>query len=367
MSSAPAGLRQDVPLAPMTTFGIGGPARHFLAARSDEELQAALLWASAAGEPVFILGGGSNVLVADEGFAGLVVRVATRGQRWTDGDQTVRVEVAAGETWDDLVAAAVARGLSGIECLSGIPGTVGAAPVQNIGAYGQELRESLGCLTALDRVTLKPLTLANAECDLGYRTSRLKASEEGRRVVVLHVLLELRRTPPAPIRYAELERALSSLSAPPDVAAVRQAVLALRAAKSMLAGDGPLTRSAGSFFLNPALTAPECEAAEEAGRRCGALAAGESLPRHALPDGRLKLSAAWLIEHSGLPRGTRRGAVGLAERHALAIVNHGGATARDVLALAREVRARVQAGFGLTLQPEPVLVGSTWDSALRSG
>lgn len=358
-------IEADVPLAPLTTLGVGGPARHLARPRTPGELREVLAWARDRSLPLLVLGQGSNVVVDDDGFPGLVVMVDFAGVDWRPAHDQVSVVAGAGERWDDLVAQAVARDLSGIECLSGIPGRLGAAPIQNIGAYGQELSQSVTRVEALDVTTLEPVSLEAASCGFGYRSSLFKTDAAGRRLVVTRV--EMRFVPGArpEIRYDELARQLSAQGvARPGPAAVRAAVLQLRRAKSMLVDPAdPLSRSAGSFFLNPLLSPEERGAVEQRGRACGALAATEQLPGFAQADGSLKVPAAWLIERAGFPRGHRRGAVGLSPRHALAIVNHGGARARDVVALAREIRAGVRARFGIALTLEPVLVGLTLDAA----
>lgn len=356
-------LEDNVPLAPLTTLGVGGPARHLARPRTPEELRGVLAWAGERDLPLFILGQGSNVVFADEGFPGLVVQVDIAGASWCPQGERVRVRAGAGQGWDGLVAEAVARDLSGIECLSGIPGRVGAAPIQNIGAYGQELSQRLVRVEALDARTLEEVALDSAGCGFGYRSSRFKTDEAARRLVVTYVEIELGLHGRPEIRYEELARHLARQALKqPGPAQVRSAVLELRRAKSMVvdAAD-PLSRSAGSFFLNPLLSAAQRSAAEQRAHSSGALPAGASLPGFAESDGTFKVPAAWLIEHAGYPRGYRRGAVGLSTRHALAIVNHGGAKAAEIVALAREVREGVRQRLGISLTPEPVLVGLSID------
>jgi UDP-N-acetylmuramate dehydrogenase len=358
----PASLRieEHRPLAPLTTLGVGGPARYFARPASLGELRGLLDWARRQALSVFVLGGGSNVLISDAGYDGLVIQPALRGVTWTAEGTAVRVSVAAGETWDDLVAQSVARDCSGLECLSGIPGWAGAAPIQNIGAYGQEVADRLIGVSALDITTLDEVEIDRNACDFGYRSSVFKTTEPGGRLVILRVELELNAGPPAGVRHDELGRRLGLR--PCSAAEIRDVVLDLRRAKSMvLDPKDPLTRSVGSFFMNPFLSAQERRAAEEHGRARGLLAEDEVLTAFVLGDGRVKVPAAWLIERAGFPRGLRRGRVGISDRHALAIVNCGGATAADVASLAREIRDGVERGFGVRLTPEPVLLGALID------
>jgi UDP-N-acetylmuramate dehydrogenase len=333
-----------VPLAPLTTLGLGGKARFFAEITDAAQVAPALAWAKEQRLLAFILGGGSNLVVADEGFPGLVLRMRTRGRRWSEDEGEARVEVEAGEAWDDLVAEAVARGAAGVECLSGIPGSAGAAPVQNIGAYGQEVASAIRGVRVLERETLAVSELGPAACGFGYRDSIFKREPE--RHVILSITLGLVKGGAPSLRYAELAAALP---AHPSLADVRQAVLALRRKKSMLldAAD-PGCRSAGSFFTNPVVTAE--------------VAAGlpADAPRFPLPDGRSKLAAGWLIEHAGIAKGFRMGPVGISSEHALALVHHGGGTTADLLRLARHVQKAVRDRFGVTLVPEPVFLGLHW-------
>jgi UDP-N-acetylmuramate dehydrogenase len=301
--------------------------------------------------PFRVLGGGSNVVVADEGVDGLVVRMALRGVRVEAGGDRVVVRAAAGEPWDALVALAVARGWAGVECLSGIPGLVGATPIQNVGAYGQEVSETIRAVRALDCATGRVHTLDPGQCAFGYRDSRFKSAEADRWVVLA---VEYRLAPggaPA-VRYAELAEHLETRGIRrPTLADVRASVLAIRRAKSMVLEPGDENRrSCGSFFTNPVVSA-------ELADRVQALVGDPAMPRWPQPDGRVKLAAAWLIERAGFPRGYRQGPVGLSTRHALAIVAHEGASARDVVALARRLQAAVEARFGIRLTPEPVFWG----------
>jgi len=351
-------IRDAVPLAPLTTLELGGPARHFVEAPDDETITEALRWADARGLRTAILGGGSNLVVGDAGFDGLVVRIATRGVRFDSTAGAVLVTAAAGEPWDPLVAEVVARGIGGIECLSGIPGLVGATPIQNVGAYGQEVAETIRSVRVLERGAWRTRELLPGDCQFGYRDSAFKHDPD--RFVVLGVTFALRPAAPPVLRYRELADALAA-SAHPTLAEARSAVLALRAAKSMLVVPGdPNRRSAGSFFMNPILPPAEAEAV-------AARAGGEAsaMPRWPAGGGRVKLSAGWLIERAGISRGLRRGAVGVSSAHALALVHHGGGTTAALLTLAREVAAAVHSRFGVVLVPEPTFLGlgAAWNPA----
>jgi len=340
-------------LADHTTLRLGGPATRFVEATSEAELLDVVRRCDEAGEPLLVLGGGSNLVVADEGFAGTVVRVATRGVE-ADADEEdtlaccggVTLTVAAGEEWDALVAHAVGQGWVGVEALSGIPGSVGATPIQNVGAYGQEVSQTVARVRTWDRVDRAQRTFAAADCGFSYRHSRFKA-DPGRHVV-LEVTFQLRQgTLGAPVAYAELARTLGvepGERAPLDD--VRRAVLGLRAGKGMVldAADHD-TWSAGSFFTNPLLTPAQADALPP------------EAPRWPQPDGTVKSSAAWLIEHAGFTKGYGAGPAGLSTKHTLALTNRGDATTADLMGLAREVRDGVEKAFGVRLVNEPVTVG----------
>ncbi|MGB0099714.1 MAG: UDP-N-acetylmuramate dehydrogenase [Nocardioides sp.] len=330
-----------------TTLRLGGAARRWVAASTEDELIDAVAGADAAGEPVLVLAGGSNLVVADEGFPGTVVHVATRGLSpdVEDGASCggVLVEVAAGEPWDGLVETAVERGWVGIEALSGIPGSVGATPIQNVGAYGQEVSQTIASVRVWDRQERAVRTFANADCGFGYRTSRFKADPQ--RHVVLSVTFQLRQgSLGAPVAYAELARRLGvDLGARAPLSDVRPAVLGLRRGKGMVLDPSDHdTWSAGSFFTNPVVPAASVP---------------DGAPAWPQPDGAVKTSAAWLIERSGFTKGHGNDRVALSDKHPLALTNRGGATTADLLALAREVRDGVEARFGIRLVNEPVLVG----------
>jgi UDP-N-acetylmuramate dehydrogenase len=334
-------------LSEHTTLRLGGPAGEWVTATTEAELTAALDTA----DPVLVVGGGSNLVVADAGFEGRVVEVATTGvapDTEPSADPScggVLVTVAAGESWDDLVALAVERGWVGIEALAGIPGRVGATPIQNVGAYGQEVSQTIASVRVWDRRLKGVRTFANADCGFGYRTSRFKADPE--RHVVLDVTFQLAvGTLGTPVRYAELARTLGvEEGGRAPLAVVREAVLGLRRGKGMVLDPADHdTWSAGSFFTNPVLDAADVP---------------DGAPTWPQPDGRIKTSAAWLIEHAGFAKGHASGRVALSDKHVLALTNRGGATTEELLALAREVRDHVEAVYGVRLVNEPVLVGCT--------
>jgi UDP-N-acetylmuramate dehydrogenase len=340
-----------VPLAPLTTLGVGGNARYFVEATDETTVIEALRWARARGLPTRVLGGGSNIVVRDEGFDGLVVHVRLAGRTFAASGDDLLCDVRAGEPWDAVVADSVSAGAQGLECLSGIPGCVGATPIQNVGAYGQEVSETIVRVRALDRETLVTRELSGGECRFAYRDSWFK-SEVPERFVVLGVTFRLRRGAPPAVRYAELEQRLLADGVEPKratLARVRDTVLALRKSKSMLLDPSDENgRSCGSFFVNPVVTSERADAVAR-------LVGEAKMPRFPQPDGRVKLAAGWLIERAGFAKGTRRGPVGLSSKHALAIVSHAGATASAVLELAREIRAGVEQKFGIELVLEPVV------------
>ncbi|MFF5986102.1 UDP-N-acetylmuramate dehydrogenase [Prauserella flavalba] len=344
--SAAETVAQEV-LRGYTTLRLGGPARRFVVATTDDELVAAVRELDSAGEPLLLLGGGSNLVIADEGFDGTVVRIATAG--W-DGER-----VAAGQNWDDYVAATVADGIGGLECLSGIPGSAGATPIQNVGAYGCEISEVLHSIDFYDRRTGEVRTIPAAELGFAYRTSVLKGTDAG---IVLGVRFALRSGGlSAPIRYAELARTLGvDIGTRVPVADARDAVLALRRGKGMVldAADHD-TWSAGSFFTNPIVPDPDVSAV--LARIAEVVGADVPVPQYPAQGG-VKLSAAWLIERAGFGKGHQGpgGRVSLSTKHTLALTNRGTASTGDLLTLAREVRDGVRTRFGVTLHPEPLLI-----------
>ncbi|MER5964203.1 UDP-N-acetylmuramate dehydrogenase [Streptomyces sp. NPDC002057] len=344
----------DAPLAPLTTFRLGGPATRLVTATTDDEVVAAVREADAAGTPLLIIGGGSNLVIGDKGFDGTALRIATTGFS-LDG---TRLELAAGEVWTDAVARTVEAGLAGIECLAGIPGSAGATPIQNVGAYGQDVSATVTEVVAYDRRTEETVTLTNAECAFSYRHSLFKDHPE--RYVVLRVRFELEDADglSAPIKYAETARTLGvEAGERVPLAKARETVLALRAGKGMvLDPEDHDTWSAGSFFTNPILTAAEYD--DFLARVAGRLGADVTPP--AFPaggDGAVKTSAAWLIDRAGFTKGYGSGPARISTKHTLALTNRGEATTEDLLALAREVVAGVHEAFGITLVNEPVTVG----------
>ena len=349
-------LIENAKLAPLTTLGIGGRARYFAESASADTLVAGVKWARERGLPLFVMGGGSNVVISDEGFPGLVLRVSIRGiETAGQGDQVI-LKAGAGEEWDALVEFAVTNNWAGFECLSGIPGRVGATPIQNVGAYGQETSETLRSVEALDLRTLELVEIPADECRFGYRMSRFK-SDDRDQFVVTRVTYRLTVGGAPRIRYAELERYLSEQGATnASLSDVRRAVLAIRSRKAMVIdARDPDSRSVGSFFVNPVVTRDEFEEFKK--RAAPYTAAGEQVPSFAAADGYMKLSAAWLIERAGINRGYVRGNVGTSTKHALAIINRGGGTAREVVELAEEIKSRVIDRFGVALAPEPIFVG----------
>ena len=353
-------MEENKPLASFTTFGIGGPARWFVEAASEEEIVEAAAWARERGLALFVLGGGSNLLVSDAGFDGLVLRVGLRGiavaETVEDSGQTI-YQVGAGEDWDGFVERAVRDNCAGVECLAGIPGTVGGTPVQNVGAYGQEVASAIERVRAFDLEEHEFVEFSGAECGFAYRRSRFNSADRGRYVVTR---VDYRLTPGgAPtLRYAELQRALAESEREGrevSLAEVAAAVRRVRRSKGMLLVEGdPDCRSAGSFFKNPVVT-------EEQVRRIAECSAKEPprFPAGTGPEnmGRVKVPAAWLIEQAGFAKGYALGAAGVSSRHTLALVNLGGACAAEVLALSAEINNAVEARFGIRLEMEPVMVG----------
>jgi UDP-N-acetylmuramate dehydrogenase len=338
----------DVSLAPLTTLGVGGRAAWFQIARRSSDVVAAHAWAQERGVPLLPLGGGSNLVIADGGIRGLVLQIALEGRLFLEIDGETVLRVGAGESWDAVVAECVERGLAGLECLSGIPGSVGGTPIQNVGAYGQEVAESIDTVEVFDRHAGSMRSFSAGECGFSYRMSRFKR-EAPDRFVIASVSFRLRPGRPA-LRYPEVMRRVAETGiAQPTVADVRQAVLAIRRGKGMVVdANDPDSRSVGSFFMNPVVPAAQYE---EISARLGKSAPGFPAP------GGIKMAAAWLIEQSGLSRGFVDGAVGVSSKHPLALVNRGGATAADVVRLAATIKTRVLERFGVALRTEPVFVG----------
>jgi UDP-N-acetylmuramate dehydrogenase len=351
------------PLRELTTLRLGGPAARLVEATDEDAVVDAVRRADRAGEPLLVLAGGSNVVVADEGFPGTVLRIVTRGIAETAaGGGRVRLEAQAGEPWDPLVARCVEGGLAGVECLAGIPGSVGATPIQNVGAYGQEVAETIRSVRVLDRASGAVAELAAAECGFSYRSSAFKRTPG--RWVVLAVTFELERSAEsAPIRYAELARRLGvELGGRAPLGAVREAVLALRRGKGMVLDPAdPDSVSAGSFFTNPVLDAKAFAALER--RAAERLGEGARPPSYPDAAGHVKTSAAWLIERAGFARGHGDPAgIAISDKHTLALTNRGAGSTAELVALAREIAGGVREAFGVELVPEPVFVGHAWDA-----
>jgi UDP-N-acetylmuramate dehydrogenase len=343
-------ILENIPLAPLTTLGVGGSARYFAEIHSTEDAAEAVAWANTHALPLFVLGGGSNLVVADEGFHCLVLKMAVAGISTRQEGQRTFFTAGAGEDWDTFVAQTVDSGCAGLECLSGIPGTVGATPVQNVGAYGQEVSECIQQVEALDLNTCQVRTFENAECNFSYRASRFN-TDECRRYIILRVTFTLESGGQPRISYADLKRAFGDHQ--PTLAEVRKAVCEIRQKKGMLLVDGDTDCcSAGSFFKNPVLSATEYAQVKQ-----HAADKGLTIPCYPALESRHKVPAAWLVENAGFHKGYTRGPVAISRKHALAITNLGGASAADVLALKNEIQDGVYQTFGLRLQPEPVFVG----------
>ncbi len=336
----------------MTTLGVGGSARFYVEAHSPEQVRDAVEHCSAQKLPLFVLGGGSNLVVSDAGWPGLVLHLQMKGiQRREKGDDIV-FETAAGEDWDAFVGAAVAANCGGIECLSGIPGTVGGTPVQNVGAYGQEVSDTIVGVTALDRESGDLREFTNADCGFAYRTSLFNTTDRDR-FIVLRVSYALKRGAKPKIEYADLQRYFEGTTSEPSLQEVRDAVREIRRSKGMLLVEGdPDVRSAGSFFKNPIVRLQrflELDAAMQS--------RGLQLPSYPAEDGLRKLSAAWLVEKAGFHKGYVHGNVGISSKHTLAIVNRGGARSSEIVSFMNVIRETVFSRFQIDLHPEPVFVG----------
>ncbi len=348
-------VQENIPLAPLTTLKIGGAAKYFVAAKDASEVQEAVAWARTHDLPVFVLGGGSNLLIADAGWPGMVLKVAIAGiQRRPELDEKGRAifDVGAGETWDKFVSDAVRARCAGVECLSGIPGSVGGTPVQNVGAYGQEVSETIESVQVLDLKDGQLRELCNEACQFAYRSSIFNKGEPGR-FIVLSAAYGLVPEGDPRISYADLKRHFDGWATMPTLAETREAVRHIRALKGMLITPGdPDCQSAGSFFKNPVLSEAQHEdlIKRAAARRL-------NVPSYPALESHKKVSAAWLVEHSGFAKGYGFGRVGISSKHALAIVNRGGATAAEVLALKDQIQHRVEEIWGVCLEPEPVMVG----------
>jgi UDP-N-acetylmuramate dehydrogenase len=345
-------VTENVPLAPLTTLKVGGPARYFVEATTIAEVSEAVQFSQSRSLPLFVLGGGSNLVISDAGWPGLVLKVGITGINHRPGRDEVVFEAGAGEDWDKFVGLVVAHKIAGLECLSGIPGLVGGTPVQNVGAYGQEVANTIESVLALDLHDGQIHELCNQACGFSYRTSLFNTTERGR-YIILQVNYTLKHGGDAHLAYTDLKKYFAGWTEKPTLANVRDAVRKIRAGKGMLITDGDDDcRSAGSFFKNPILSADQYQALT-----ARAAAKNLQIPSYPALDAQKKVSAAWLVEHSGFSRGYGNGPVGISRKHALAIVNRGSATAADVLALKQDIQQRVEEIWGIVLEPEPVFVG----------
>ena len=349
-------LQENVSLAPLTTFHLGGPARFFVEAKSPGEVQEAVAFAQSKHLALFVLGGGSNLVVADSGWPGVVLKVAIPGiERRPGNDEAkgrVLFDAGAGEFWDRFVSHAVMAHCAGVECLSGIPGSVGGTPVQNVGAYGQDVSQTIESVEVLDLKDGQVRELRGEACGFTYRSSIFNTSERGR-FIILRVTYALTPGGEAYLGYADLKRHFEGRETRPNLAETREAVRHIRARKGMLIVPGdPDCQSAGSFFKNPVLSERQHEDLQKR-----AAAKALTLPSYPALEKSKKVSAAWLVEKSGFARGYSLGHVGISSKHALAIVNRGGATAAEVLALKDQIQQRVEEIWGVRLEPEPVMVG----------
>ncbi|QYU67059.1 UDP-N-acetylmuramate dehydrogenase [Leptolyngbya sp. 15MV] len=351
MSPDPAYIRQNVLLSEYTTLGVGGPARFFAECSDENELTDLIRFGQANSLEVFILGGGSNLLVSDAGFDGLVVKLGIRGIEMcsTNGDKC-RITASAGENWDEFVEFAVARGLAGIECLSGIPGLVGGTPIQNVGAYGEEVSDVVVSVRCFDRKTGRIALLSNVECGFAYRKSIFNVSERDR-YVVISVTYDLTIDGSPKIVYKDLSEHFGDRR--PSVAEVREAVLSIRRKKSMVIDPAdPNSRSAGSFFKNPVVSSFEYERIK--------MKEGRDIPTFPVGPDLVKIPAAWLIENAGFIKGFRLGNAAISENHSLALVNRGGATAKEIIDLMNLIKHGVFERYSVELVPEPVFLGFTY-------
>ena len=346
--------QENIPLAPLTTFNVGGPARYFIDAHSEHEVSEAVAFAFARKLPLFVLGGGSNLLVSDSGWPGLVLKVSLAGVEFEGDLQKMLFHAGAGESWDSLVALAVSKNCGGIECLSGIPGTVGGTPVQNVGAYGQEVSETVTHVRVLEIATGKFMDLSNSDCGFSYRSSTFNGPRRGE-FIVLEVSYRLSRNAEPKVEYADVKNFFAPTKVEnPTLQQVRDAVRSIRQSKAMLLVEGDEDcRSAGSFFKNPIVSATEAIRIEAVAQK---FAPAALLPCYPSADGKVKIAAAWLVEQAGFHKGYSLGPVGISRKHTLAIVNRGGATAKDILALKDAIQKKVFDLWGVSLQPEPVFV-----------
>jgi UDP-N-acetylmuramate dehydrogenase len=350
-------IDESVALAPYTTLGVGGPARFFVRATSEDQISDAARYAQARSCPVFILGKGSNIIVSDAGFPGLVIKVEIPGILPLDNEDGSRISAGAGVEWDALVRYSVIRNLAGIECLSGIPGTVGATPVQNVGAYGQEVGDTIFRIRAFDLNSGNVAELDRADCGFGYRSSVFNTTAKDRHAI-LRVDFALNAGKKSRVEHKDLQEYFGFQSRHPTIMEVREAVLRIRKAKAMVLTEGdPDSRSVGSFFKNPTLSPDQAAAIENEARTCGFLGPCENIPRYMASGGMEKLPAAWFVERAGFHKGYACNRAGISSKHALALINRGGASAHDILDLMGKIQDTVHRLFNVDLQPEPVFVG----------
>ena len=351
-------IKENIALAPLTTLQVGGPARYFVELKREDEIQEAVQFATTRDLPLFVLGGGSNLVIADSGWPGLVLRITIGGIDTDPNEATggaVLFNIGAGVNWDDFVAQAVVQNCAGIECLSGIPGSVGGTPVQNVGAYGQEVADTIESVRALDLKEGRIVVLPNPACGFRYRSSIFNSSERGR-YIILRVNYRLKRGGAPNLKYADLQKhfpAIAGRKASPSLTEIRMAVREIRRSKGMLiVPNDEDCRSAGSFFKNPVVGGEEF-------KQLSARAESEGLeiPSHPALEAQRKISAAWLVEHSGFSKGYGWGPAGISRKHALAIINRGGAKTSDIMSLKDEIQRAVHDAWGILLEPEPVFVG----------
>jgi UDP-N-acetylmuramate dehydrogenase len=345
-------IQEKVALAPLTTLGVGGRARFFVHAKTSADVEAAVAFAGTKHLPLFVLGGGSNLLISDSGWPGLVLQIGIVGIDEEEKPGTALFHAAAGENWDTFVERCVIRNCAGVECLSGIPGSVGGTPVQNVGAYGQEVSETIVSVLAFDRIEKSIRELSTEDCGFRYRSSIFNTSQRDR-YIVLRVTYALQQGGYPHLQYADLQRYFAGRDRTPALLEIRDAVRSIRASKGMLITPGdPDSRSAGSFFKNPVLSLPQYEELLQRARERNL-----QVPSYPALSKQKKISAAWLVENSGFAKGYAKGNAAISGKHALALVNRGGANATEIMALKDEIQKRVEAVWGIRLEPEPVLVG----------
>ena len=345
-------IEENISLAPLTTLKIGGAARYFVKAETIEDVKDAFDWATQNDIKLFILGGGSNIVVADTGFDGLVLQIALKGITERQQDDKIFITAQAGEDWDSFVAYCVKRNYAGIECLSGIPGFVGGTPVQNVGAYGQEVSETIVSVRVFDRKQNEVIQLNNEQCGFAYRRSIFNTTEK-EHYIVLSVTFALSVNGAPAIRYKDLQNHFTENSSP-TLQEVRDGVIEIRSQKSMVINENdPNSKSAGSFFKNPIVSQEGFCLIEEKAKQFGF----NEVPHFSAEGNQVKIPAAWLIERSGFCKGYVRGHAGLSANHTLAIINRGGASAKDVIELMHEIQSKVEEKFSIQLKPEPVFIG----------